>query len=788
VTLVHEEALADRADELEGHGLNGIDRVLVQLEPAGAPVRAVLDVLFHNALHLDALRADPGDLRTRFPISGGRRHRGGSAPGDVQVVAIAAGVEAHSLRLTVEPIGDYATYRLRVPDTRLDPVFAEVPFRFRPGCFTTECAPRPARRARPIEPVIDYTAKDYASFKHLLVTAMGERIPGWTPASEADLTQLLLDTLAAAADELSDYQDRVVHERALATARNRVSLARHARLVDYHVHQGNQATTWLVVEVGAGADVTFDRAETLVATTPSGEPFELSFEEPRPRRAIGALDAALLYTWEGTRPGLDVGDTSADLALSAADATVVADAIAAGDVAQLVIWEALDPATGRDAGRDRAKRQLLRLVPPAIAGVDPVTGASYVRVTWRAEDALRAPYCASVSPDDVSTISGVSRVSGNLFAVRHGRRRTIAFAPPESARPGEPAWDRTRWGTLCRLPDDAALLYRDTPPGGDVAPASTAAVETEVGGVTQAWTETISLVHARAGDHAYAVETDELGRSVLRFDSGERGDAVPDHAVVNVSWQSGQPLAGNVGVDAITRCADARVVACWNPFDVTTARAPEPREQITRRAPEHYRAVQLRWVSLADVVARAEEVPGVARAAARYTWTGSWTAIRLAIDPIGRDTLTPELRGLVAAQLAPLALVGDDLEIRGPRYVPVEIAVRVCIAAHAWPEHVRAALEDELSDGHTADGRRGLFHPDEWTFGQALHASQVIGRVQAVPGVEHVVSVELRRYRAPTPGAPDRIAVDTDEIIMVRNDPSEMERGVVELHLIGGRG
>jgi len=65
-----------------------------------------------------------------------------------------------------------------------------------------------------------------------------------TPLSP-DADQVLLELFCAAGDELSDYQDRVMNEAYLGTARKRVSVARHARLMDYHIHQGNQAGTWL---------------------------------------------------------------------------------------------------------------------------------------------------------------------------------------------------------------------------------------------------------------------------------------------------------------------------------------------------------------------------------------------------------------------------------------------------------------------------------------------------------------------------------------------------------------
>ena len=191
-------------------------------------------------LAVTSSRADPGNGRgTGFDTSPAR------PPADV-------------LNLVVRPIGDYSTYTLgtgpAVPG--FDPVFAEVGFKFRPGCFSTNCAPdwTPAPPAVS-DPVIDYLAKDFDSFRHVAMGWMQARVPGWTPTSEADLSQVLLSLLSAAADELSDYQDRVMNEAYLATARSRVSLARHARLLDYHVHQGNQASTWVALELIAGAEI-----------------------------------------------------------------------------------------------------------------------------------------------------------------------------------------------------------------------------------------------------------------------------------------------------------------------------------------------------------------------------------------------------------------------------------------------------------------------------------------------------------------------------------------------------
>ena len=246
---------------------------------------------------------------------------------------------------------------------------------------------------------------------------------------------------------------------------------------------------------------------------------------------------------------------------------------------------------------------------------------------------------------------------------------------------------------------------------------------------------------AENGDH-YAVETDERQRSVLRFGNGINGQLLPDGAVVICEYQIGQGQVGNVGVDTlinsetIAPLVPPPISGCWNPFDVTDGCDPEPVVKILRNAPEAYRARQLRAVTTQDYVNRAQEVAGVSRAAATYLWTGSWRTVRLAIDPAGTTELVPELSAAVAeVPFEAVRLIGEDLEIRPPRYVPLRIDIVLCLHPDFWPETVRYVLEQEFSDGYTPDGRTGFFHPDTWTFGQRIRKSELAGRVHQVLGV-----------------------------------------------------
>jgi hypothetical protein len=840
----------DRADVLADHGLDGLKLALVSLPGGANPDHADIELRFFNGLHVAAILAEIGGdaVRARqvFRIRGGARIVAGNSTGQVHVTAV-TGIDATRISLRVEPVGDYSTYMLELVwnASLIDPFFSAIGFKFRPGCFTNDCAPvQPGRPPAP-NPGIDYLAKDYDSFRHTLMVAMAERVPGWVSTSEADHDQVLIDLFAAAADELSDFQDRVMAEAYLGTTRKRVSLVRHARLVDYHANEGNQASTWLAVDVVAGqTPFTLDDQELVVWTGEEPPEDDAVFFASRQQRLEPAqrqrLDPLLnrlrLHTWRNAHPALAAGSTSADIAppsglASQADADVLRDLVRNGLWRETLIVEMLNPLTGAQPGRRRAKRQLLRLLPgsdvdrgAAESIFDPVTSTWMVRVHWRDEDALHFDYsfttfCPGPPP---TTVEDVSIFYGNLVPVHEGKPVEAHFYEPGSLLPTETEdvkhrfYERmNRFGdgrdwVLAKLPDVGPLAYlppRSGATSGEEPARSTSWLEVEPpGAARETWDEVESLVHsddsAENGDH-YMVETDERRRSVLRFGNGTNGRLLPAGSIVHAEYQIGGGHAGNIGADQLvnvqplTGALNGAVVAVTNPFDVTDGRDPEAAERIRRNAPQAFRARQLRAVTLADYEKRAEEVTGVARAVARYAWTGSWRTVRIAIDPLGfaalgdarSEALWDELRPRVADHLEAVRLIGEDLELRPPRYVPLEIYVQVCVDPAYWCEDVRFILEQEFSDSWTSDGRRGFFHPDEWTFSQALHRSAVEGRIHRVAGIKHIVSITMKRFSAPQPGIKggEVLEIGFDEVVLLANDPSHLERGLIRFDVLGGR-
>lgn len=368
------------------------------------------------------------------------------------------------VRLVVRPIGDYSAYTLGlntsgIPNTLIDPLFAGIRFKFRPGCFNNNCAPEWETALPPLEePVIDYLAKDYNSFRQTMIAAMSSRVPGWQLTSEADLDMVLAELFSVTADELSDYQDRVINEGYFASARKRVSTARHARLMDYHIHQGSQASTWLALEIRhdtgqksfnlkPGLEVWAGSADAAMLDTQPDSQVEFISRYESAQTVHQYLNNIGLSTWSDTITSLSAGSTRADLKLyrklylndNAAPIRVITktaaeeirDLIKTKLVRNFLIQEHLNPKTGKTAGLNRAKRQLLRLIPEGAEAVnDPITNEWFVRVRWEKKDALHYDYCFTVDcPADnpgtaIGKVENISLLHGNLVEVFHGRRHT----------------------------------------------------------------------------------------------------------------------------------------------------------------------------------------------------------------------------------------------------------------------------------------------------------------------------------------------------------------------------
>jgi hypothetical protein len=110
---------------------------------------------------------------------------------------------------------------------------------------------------RPALSAIAYRVGTFASFREAMLRAISRHpaLGGLTTRQSDDPAITLLELWAAVADVLTFYQERIANEAFLRTARERDSVLRLVRLIDYHLRPGLAATTHLAFTVDDGAKV-----------------------------------------------------------------------------------------------------------------------------------------------------------------------------------------------------------------------------------------------------------------------------------------------------------------------------------------------------------------------------------------------------------------------------------------------------------------------------------------------------------------------------------------------------
>ena len=750
---------------------------------------------------------------------------------------------ARTIVLRTTARGDFSVYRLRIvtsdddpePPSVIDPMLAAVDFSFKVECPSDfDCAsPRVCPPAPKPAIDLDYLARDYASFRKLLLDRISVLSPAWRERHAADLGVTLVELLAYVGDYLAYRQDAVATEAYLGTARRRVSVRRHARLVDYPMHDGCNARAWVQVVLrddAPPAGVFLPRADpatgvttkflTRVAAGPVLGPAEgaEALARQRPETFEPLVDATLyprhneigFYTWGASDCCLPRGATRATLAGRF-------DRLAAGDV--LVMEEVRGPRTGVPGDADPARRHAVRLTRVTLAE-DPLGGlfrtpptpdpSEVTEIEWSAADALPFPLCisATVEKDGKEMPVAVSVARGNIVPADHGLSvveplpdavpapkilRPPALSDPCGPHDREPVPARFTPALAARPVTNAALY---DPSGSaasvmrweiaDVLPR----IHLESGAAKDRWSVRRDLLGSSETARDFVVEVETDGSPSLRFGDGRHAARPVAGTTFTSFYRVGNGLRGNVGAEAIAHVVTnaAGIDHVRNPMPAAGGVDPEPVEDVRRFAPEAFRT-QERAVTADDYARRAERHPQVQKAAATFRWTGSWRTVFVTADPLGNESVDALFDPALPAYLEPYRMAGHDLDVDAPRYVPLEIDMQVCARRDYFRADVKRVLLDVFSSRTLADGTRGVFHPDHFTFGQPLYLSRLYAAAYAVDGVESAKISLFQRLGTPDAKslADGRLDFARLEIARLDNDPSLPERGVFRLNVGGGK-
>jgi len=810
------------------------------------------------------------------------------------------------LRIVLDREGDHTAYCLCLVDAAsgadpagwlaypgFDPRYACVTLHFRLDCAKTlDCADEaPCVQAPPPAPEINYLAKDYASFRQLFLDRLALDMPAWQERHAPDLGIALVETLAYTADYLSYYQDAVATEAYLGTARKRISVRRHARLVDYRMHEGCNARA--LVTLASSNDLSLELANLLLLAPPSGpghpQPGVIDAAQLDAARAQGALiyepmpldgtttfdvvaahSAIRLHSWGDELCCLPRGSTRAtlvDAAPSAPPAATDAVAVAlppralklaAGDL--LIFEEVLGPQTGNPADADPAHRHAVRLTDVRTS-VDPLDGTLLLEVAWDACDALPFDLCLSVRTPapDCAWLHDVSLARGNVLLVDHGEHVRGQCTSTAICLPGDSDGDYpgltaalaampdacTRCGTLaedcwlvpgstqygcCRcdgavqdvrrppahtghvLPDAPLTWAEPLPPHAPVcrllardprqalpqiAVYGGALADVLVAGTPDPrwrWPPRQDLLESGPDDRHFVVEIDDDGAAHLRFGDGVLGAQPQAGDFFRAASRIGNGPAGNVGRDSIVWLAlKSGVLSAElqprNPLPASGGTAPESLAEVKLYAPGAFRAKSLRAVVADDYARFAAQAPELQGAAAALEWSGSWYAVDVMVDPLGRENLPSALARRIRTQLERYRRIGHDVEVHAACYVPLRIALFVCVLPDFLVAHVEAELRDRFGAGLRRDGTPGFFHPDRLRLGAPVFASALLAEAQSIAGVAHVEVTTLARAEGGGDGVPDDgvLHLAAREIAQVDNDPDHPDHGSISFDMGGGR-
>ncbi len=764
---------------------------------------------------------------TNVVIEGGVRIR------DIRVQAVTQAGKV--VTVTVDKAGDFSTYTLRIVTTQANPLtgfhpqfdsqLSEVEFTFKADCPSEfDCAPAPVCPPETTPaPTIDYLAKDYSSFRRLMLDRLAVIMPDWRERNPSDLGIALVEVMAYVGDHLSYYQDSIATEAYLGTARQRPSVHRHARLLDYPMHDGANARAWVHIQVSAnhvalpkGAPLLTQVAAPRGAlrlddaglnTALSGG--ALVFETLADAVLSSAFNEMLFYTWGDDACCLPRGATRATLR----DAGGVLAELKAGDV--LLFEEVRSPTTGLKADADPTHRHVVRLTR-AEHGTDdlfPENAANpldpqrlrVVDIEWDVADALPFPLCLwrVKAPNAPGPKQPVTVARGNMVLADHGRTVQDPELPApidgEDYRPAlksgpvtQQGRARNRRGRLVRAQATGQAL-----PFDPAAPASAAlvwemrdvlpdALLTE-SGTDDVWLPERDLLNSGRFARDFVVDVGNDGSATLRFGDGILG-APPARGLLP-TYRVGNGSVGNVGAEAIAHALtrESAITDVRNPLPAVGGSDPEALEGVRLYAPQAFR-VQERAVTADDYAQVAERHPEIQKAAATLRWTGSWYTVFVTVDRLGGRTIDATFADDLRAFIDSFRLAGHDLEIDGPTPVPLDIALDVCAAPGYFRSDVKLALLETLSSVDLPDGRRGFFHPDNFTFGQPVYLSRIIAAAMSVPGVAWVQPTRFQRWghAANNEIANGLLTTGRLEIARLDNDPNRPENGKLELDMQGG--
>jgi hypothetical protein len=692
----------------------------------------------------------------------------------------------------------------------------------------------PAASAQAVEQAdISYLAKDYPALREAMLARLRQLVPAWQEESPADIGVTLVEVLAYAADYLSYYQDAVAGEAYITTARRRVSIRRHARLLGYRLLDGCNARSFVQTQVVRAHTVpvgTVLLAGTALAPVVAASDAACQaalaagavvFETMEEARLHPALNAIPFYCWGETDFMLPAGSTLAFLSDAWLEKPAQGspgrrnlDALRVGDV--VVFEQQRNPTTGDAATADPTLRHAVRILridrPVLPGGSETPEGVPVVSIGWSEDEAL--PFDLVIARlERGRAITDIAVTRGNIVLADHGRSMHAALPPVPRDLPYRPvisdqpivravpfdaaaARKLTAAAVLAVDSSDALPLVRLTErfTPWPQPPASTGAHPGPARPPPGAlhWLPRADLFGSGPFARDFVTESEDGGSTTLRFGDGVFGRRPNPDSAFAATFRIGDMTEGNVAPETISTLVapDAAfaalkrdVHAVRNPQRAVGAVSAEPIAAARRFAPEAYKVSQS-LAAFEDYVVWSRRFRDVDVASAELIWTGTWPTVAVYVRRKQGMPADPAFCAALAQWLEPRRIGGRMIAVYPAQAVALAIKLRVVPQARQSALRLLSALKQAF-----AATPGGYFAPQRWPLNATVYGSAIVACAMGVAGVREAQVLRLRRLdRAERPGShPPLPAVPLGrrEYPRVDNDPLVPHNGSIEFAIVG---
>jgi hypothetical protein len=591
---------------------------------------------------------------------------------------------------------------------------------------------------------IDYMARDYASFRAALLDLIPRKIPQWKDKSEADMGIMLIELFSYIADELSYFQDRVANEAFLRTAKARSSVSNHLSLIDYRMQNGLSANAFIKVKVKKdSAESAIIPAGFQISTYPErgvegarrkGESAGVITFETLEDQLVGVKYNGTLVVKTNEKKNDNNKNNNFDSKNSTATLKGRFPELKKGQ--HILLFQT-------DSRRNIITRQtIVKLAEDSKITDD---GNNDTRIMW--EKGSGIPEVEFREDGDVFCCANIVRAS-------HGRTVRSEILKQKDQKVSKFLF------TLKQAP----LTFVSDPfsSSSSMGPRSTLKVWVE----GESWEETDSLLKCGPLDQKFSISIDEDGYATILFGDGKFGLKPEDDSLIEAEYRVGSGSVGNVGMDTLKQFHDNNnynlphsshalvqevIDSVTNPLPATGGVDMESMDDAKIAGPRSLMTLE-RAVTLKDYedLVRREFQNEITNARARFIYTGSWDTIFISVDLKGKDRKNavdrPELFDRIRTYLDRVRMIGYEVQIEEAKYVPIEIGITIYLQKYFDSKILRDRIRSSLSNkDKIVEGTNGLFHPDNFTFGDPVYASKIYEVLKNTPEVKYGIITTFRK-------------------------------------------